>query len=341
MSDPSAGFFVAGAVPLLLIGTTYELGARRRSDVERPVSALRRSMFVTGLVAFLLSIEWPFADWAHELFSVHQIGIIVARIISPILIVASRPAGLLIAGLPRVVRRQLLKPGLSQPVVRHAWWVVANPLIAAALYVATLYFWEIPVTQADAIAGATAGLTMHFSLLLTGLLFWSRVFARRPAPHAPSHGWRLMMIWIAVLSQILLGAYLTSKSTIFYPAYAATQHLAAVPALIDEQTGGFLIWVPSSFLSLLALILVIDQFGRHETRMDEKRKRWSPSNSAILLYPETAAALRAMTRIRNSRMRIGMIIFALMVFSAAIGSAVSSHRLSRRENIREYLLSRS
>ena len=341
MSDPSPAFFVAGAMPLLVTAATYELGARRRAGVERPVTSLRRALFVAGIGVFLLSIEWPFAVWENELFSACQLGIMVARIVAPILIVASRPAGLLIAGLPRPIRRALLKPGLSQPFVRRAWRVVVHPLAALSLYVASLYFWEIPGVQTHVITEPAAGLSMHFSLLLTGLIFWSRVFARRPAPHAPSHAWRLMMIWIAVLSQILLGAYLASKSGIFYPSYAATQLLTTLPPLVDEQTGGFVIWVPSSFLSLLALIVVIDQFGRHETRMDEKRKRWSPSNSAILLYPETGVALRAMTRTKNRGMAVAMIVFAALIFLATFGSAVISHRLSWRENIRQYLQSRS
>lgn len=340
MSDPSAAFFVSGAIPLILIGAVYERGARRRATIERPVSTVRRAMFVTGIVSFLLSIEWPFADWEHELFSAHQIGMLVARLIAPILIVASRPAGLLIAGLPRPVRRGLLKPGLSHPAVRRAWRVAATPPVTLALYVATLYFWEIPALQADAIGQPAAGLAMHFSLLLTGLLFWSRVFERRPAPHAPAHGWRLMMILIAVLSQVLLGAYLTVKGAIYYPAYAPGQHLAAMPAILDEQTGGFMIWVPSSFLSLLALIVAIDRWGRHETRMDEKRRRWTPSNSAILLYPETAAALRAMVRTKNRRLAIGMIGFVALIFCAAFGSAVTSHSVNHDENLREYRLSR-
>ncbi|HEX5183908.1 MAG TPA: cytochrome c oxidase assembly protein [Allosphingosinicella sp.] len=340
MSDPSAGFFIAGAIPPLSLGTIHALGARRRAGVERPVSTLRRMMFAAGLLAFLASVEWPFAEWEHDLFSVHQIGIMVARIVAPILIVASRPAGLLVAGLPRPARRRLLRPGLSMPAVRRTWRAVANPPVAAALYVAALYFWELPAMQADAIAGPVAGLTMHFSLLATGLLFWSRVFERRPAPRAPTHGWRLMMIWIAMLSQILAGAYVTAKSSLYYPAYAATRRLVGMPGILDEKTGGFLIWVPGSLLSLLALIVVIDQFGRHETRMDEKRRRWSPSNSAILLYPETAAALRAMTRTRNRRMALGLGLFAFMVFSAAFGSAIASHRLGRRETVRQAAPSR-
>ncbi|WP_296613141.1 cytochrome c oxidase assembly protein [Sphingomonas sp.] len=336
MSDPSAAFFVSGAIPLLVIGTTYELGIRRRSTIRRPVSTLRRAMFIAGIAAFLLSIEWPFAHWAHELFSVHQIGIVVARIIAPILIVASRPVGSLIAGLPRSVRRDFLRPGLSYPWVRRIWSLIATPPAALSLYVLTLYIWELPAAQADAIGAPAAGLAMHFSLFLAGLLFWSRVFERRVAPHAPIHGWRLMMILIAVLSQILLGAYLTNKSAIYYPAYAATQHLAGISAIADEQAGGFMIWVPSSFLSLLALIVAIDRWGRHETRMDEKRTRWSPSNSAILLYPETARAMRAMTRNKNRRLAIGMAGFVAMVFCAAFGSAIVGHRVTRRENLRQY-----
>lgn len=324
----------------MLLGAAYALGARRRARVERPVSSQRHGFFAAGLILFLLSMEWPFADWAHELFSVHQIGIMVARIVAPILIVASRPAGLLIAGLPPEARRRLLKPGLSAPSVRRAWRAVAHPLVATGLYVLTLYFWEFPAVQAEVLAASAVGLTMHFTLLGTGLLFWSRVFERRPAPHAPGHGWRLMMIWIAVLGQILIGAYLTAKETIYYPFYAAGQRLFGVSGMIDETTGGFLIWVPCSFLSLLALIVVIDQFGRHETRMDEKRRRWTPSNSAILLYPTTAAALRAMTRVKNNRMRIGLIAFALMVFYTVIGSAITSHHLSRDANIRQYEVSR-
>ncbi|MDQ2878635.1 MAG: cytochrome c oxidase assembly protein, partial [Pseudomonadota bacterium] len=177
--------------------------------------------------------------------------------------------------------------------------------------------------------------------LLAGVLFWGRVFARRPAPHAPTHGWRLMMIWIAVLSQLLLGAYLTVKTTILYTAYLDPHRIGTMSPLIDEQTGGFLIWVPSSFLSLIGLIVVIDQWGRHETRMDVKRRRWSPSNSAILLYPETAAALRAMVRGKNRRLRIGLLGFAALVFGTVFVSAIGGHQLDRRDNIRQYLLSKS
>jgi putative membrane protein len=340
MSDPSAGFFVAGALPLLAAGAGFERGISHRGRVDRPVPEWRHTMFLAGLAAFLLSIEWPFAYWEHHLFSAHQLGIMVARIVAPILIVLSRPGRPMLAGLSPPTRRSLLRFALSRPALSRAWRVIAHPITATFLYVATLYLWELPAMQGDAIGVPAAGLAMHFTLFLTGLLFWARVFEWRPGERSPTHGWRLMMVWIAVLSQILLGAFLTMKSSIFYPAYAASQALGGMTPIADEQAGGFLIWVPSSFLSLAGLVVVIDQWARHETRLDAKRRRWSRSNSAILLYPTTARALREMVKTKNRRLAIGMVAFAGLVFCASFASAITSHRISRRENMRAYWLSR-
>lgn len=340
MIGPDFGFFAGAAAPVLLLAWIYREGARRRADIVCPIDSIRHLAFAAGLTLFLLSVEWPFARWAHELFFVHQIGIMVARIVAPMLIVIAHPAGLLIAGLPRPIRKAWLRPGLSNRWLQAAWRLLGSAPAAMILYVAVFYLWEVPAAQAAAIDAPLAGLAMHFSLLLTGLLFWSRIFARRPAPHGVSHGARLMMLWIAILAQLPLGAYLTIKRGILYPAYAAGQALTGMSALADEARGGFFIWVPSAFISLVALIVVIDLLGRHETRLDEKRRRWSPSNSAILLYPETARALREMTRGKNRRMAIGMAGFGLAIFAAVWAMAGSAHRMNRRENMRLYDLSK-
>ena len=113
-----------------------------------------------------------------------------------------------------------------------------------------------------------------------------------------------------------------------------------VSPLADERRGGFLIWVPGGLLSLLALIFVIDMWARHETKMDARRTRWNPSNSAILLYPTTARELRAMTHVKNRRLAIGMAAFALLIFTSICSFATVAHRVSRRENMRLYVLSK-
>jgi putative membrane protein len=181
------------------------------------------------------------------------------------------------------------------------------------IYLATLILWAIPDLQDHALRNAVVALLLHASLFLSGLLFWSRIFDRGAGPRAVSHGSRLMMLWFAILAQILVGSATSMKTRIWYPAYRA--------GLADEAIGGILLWIPSSLLTLLGLIFVIHLWGRHETRLDLRRTTWSPSNSVILLYPESARSLRAMAAPKNKQMALSMLAFAAFIFAAAITTA--------------------
>jgi putative membrane protein len=335
-----AQFFAAAAIPMVAVALIYSAGARRRRHVGRPVAPLRHVAFALGLSLFLLSVEWPFEAWAHRLFYVHQIGFVIARILAPMLLAASRPIGLLVAGLPRREGQGHLRKLLGDPTGRTIWRTIRHPVSLVIIYIGALYFWEIPGAQAAALAHSAIGYFMHFSLLFAGLLFWGRVLDRRAAPFGLGHGVRLMMIWLAILAQLPLGAYITLKSSVLYSAYDIGPRLGMVAPLIDQQRGGFFIWIPSALLTLLGLLVVIDKWGRHETLMDLKRTRWSSSNSAILLYPQTGLALRQMAEVKNRRLAIGMATFVVLIFAAVMGTVTGAHRINRRENLRQYMLSR-
>lgn len=341
MPAPGILLSLAAAVPILLAALAYRAGAIRRARIARAVPRWRHYLFGAGLGLLLIAVEPPIALWARRLFAVQQTGIMLARMVAPMLIAASRPAGLLIAGTPRRWREGVLKPALGAAIVRRTWPRLAHPAVALTLYVALFYLWESPPLQALAVRSSLAAFAMYASLLATGLLFWTRIFARRAEPHEVSHGQRLMMVWLSLLTQVLIGAALTIPETPFYPAYAAGERLMGVLPLLDQQRGGAIIWLPGAFLSLAALILAVDQWGRHETRLDEKRRRWTPSNSAILLYPETARALRAMTRTKNRRLALGLGGFTIVVFGWMIGMSAGAHQMDRAANLREYQLSRS
>jgi putative membrane protein len=329
-------------VALLIIGVAwiYAAGALRRAGVRRPVSSRRHLCFAAGLVLLLASLEPPFEGWSREFYSLHQLGILVARTLAPALIAAARPAGLLIAGLPRGLRDKALKPVLLATACREAWRTLATPGLVIVLYVAALYLSELPALQAAAVADPLAGYADDGALLVAGLLFWTRIFQRRPAPHGPSHGWRLAMLALAMMSQILLGAYVTFKGTVLFPAYVGPS-LDGQSPLFDQQQGGLLIWMPTGLLMLLAVLMTVHGWGTHESLLDQKRLRWTPSNSAILLYPTTGEALREMARGKNRRLAIALAAFVLGVFGLIIGASAGGHRASRRENLQAYRDSRS
>ena len=138
------------------------------------------------------------------------------------------------------------------------------------------------------------------------------------------YGTRLMMLWMVTLSNIALGAYTTLKTTLLYPAYDVAGRLFHVPPLVDESIGGFIIWVPGSMMCLVAIIVVVNLWGRHETRMDAVRERLVSSGRGAA-YPTTGAALVEGARLKNRTLAIGFSAFAFVMFAAAILIAVLNH----------------
>lgn len=277
-------------------------------------SAKSDFLFWAGLVAFAASSTWPLEQWGREYFAVHQVEFLALRIVSPMLIALSCPGMVLLRGIPGRLR-EMLGPGLPLAVRR----ILQRPAPVLLFYLASLFLWAIPGFQDAALTNVGVALLLHFSLFASGLLFWSRIVDARTGPRAIGHGVRLMMLWLAMLGQISVGAATALKSAIWYPAYG--------DRLADEAVGGILLWIPASILTLLALLFVIHSWGRHETRLDLRRRAWSPSNSAILLYPETAQALRAMAAPKNRRLALGLIAFVLFVFLATLAQGIG-YRLS-------------
>lgn len=300
-----------------LIGASYVRGrASPRFELRTKKSDL---LFWGGLASFALSSTWPLENFGREYFAVHQMEFLVLRILAPIMIALSSPYGILMRGIPSRARLMVVRPISSQPLVRNGRRFIRTPAVTLSLYLASLFVWAVPEFQDAALANSAVALLLHFSLFGSGLLFWSRVFDGRAGPRSIAYGVRLMMLWLAILGQIAIGAATALKSTIWYPAYGQI--------LSGETVGGILLWIPASILTLFGLLRVIDCWGRHETRLDLKRKAWSASNSAILLYPQTGQALRTMAAPKNKRVALGLVGFVLFVFFATLAQGIG-YRLS-------------
>ncbi len=103
-----------------------------------------------------------------------------------------------------------------------------------------------------------------------------------------------------------------------------------VPPLTDEMVGGFIIWMPSSMMCVVAVLIVIHCWGRQETRADEKRQT---SAAHAALYPTTGAQLRAQAKRKNNVLAIGIAAFMAAVFAAAIFAGVLSHLDTERHGL--------
>lgn len=299
-------------IPAALAGAIYIAGMIRRAAAAERQDWIRSGFFLAGLASIFLALQSPIDPIAERLFWVHQVQHLLLRMLGPMLIALAWPEAVFIAGLPVSFRRRVLSPVISNGGVRGVVFVLAHPVVATTTFIAALYVWEYPRFHNAALVNESIHDLMHATMLIAGVIFWQRIFERRSAPHGLTYGARLMMLWLATLSNIALGSYTTLKTSVLYTAYEAHERLYALPALSDEQIGGIIIWIPSSMMCLVAILIVIHWWGRKETRAEEGR----PAAAAVKIRPTTAAELIAQSRAKNRTLAAAMTAFALMVFAS-------------------------
>ena len=316
--------------PDIVIGTLlacviYAAGLRRDHGSAKH-HTLRHVSYFAGVASVFLALESPVDAFADHLFWVHQIQHMLLRMIGPMLIMLSAPQAVLIRGLPRALREGALAPVVGNGVVRSLFGLLAGAPVITVLFVAALYVWQYPPIHNAAILNDGIHYTMHITMLGAGLLFFWRIFDPRPAPKGLAHGKRLMMLLMVILTQIGLGAYLTLKSELLYPAYDIVGRLSAIKPLADELIGGFIVWVPSSMMCLAAAIAVIHAWGKEETLAEE---RWARSGRDTKWRPVTGADLIAQAQPKNRMLAIGVAGFVVFMFGLAIFVGVLDHMNAR------------
>jgi putative membrane protein len=282
-------------------------------------------MFFAGLASVFVALQSPIDPIAEHLFFAHQIQHLLLIMIAPMFIALSAPQGILIAGTPSIVQRTVLKPVLANRVVRRVFGTTRSPVVTTVIFVGTLLFWDIPRFHDRALLDDGLHYLMHATMLIAGLIFWWRVLDPRPAPQGMRYGVRLMMVWVVVLANIIVGAYITLKTAVLYGAYDVAGRLFDFEPLADEQIGGFIIWIPSSMMCLVGILVVTHMWGKHETRMDERRTAAIPPDSAAAAELTSASLMLERQRPKNRALAVGFSIFIVAVFTTAILVGVLSN----------------
>ena len=279
----------------------YLRGAARQRLLREPVGRIRHLLFGASIIVLLGGLDGPLAAAGQRLFALHQIQHLLIRLIGPMLMVLAYPWPVLRAGLPRDARRRLRDFG-DHPIGQFAKRVLTRLDVSFVLLVGTLYVWQVPVLHNGALSAPPLALLAHASMVFAGLLFFAVVLDRRDAPLGAVQSLRLMTLSGAIVSNILLGALTTLKEVVLYTGYDAAGRLWNLAPLADETAGGYAIWVPSSFVFIIAIMLVFIGWNRAELRRWNARHVWTGSNSAALEFPQTAFELRLKVAGPNRRM---------------------------------------
>ncbi|MGQ0546701.1 MAG: cytochrome c oxidase assembly protein [Betaproteobacteria bacterium] len=300
----------------LLLGWSYAAGILRRRNASHPVSAWRHASFFAGMTALLASLQSPLDTAAEHSFALHQLQHLLLQSIGPMLVMLAAPQATLVAGMPPALRSGALAPVVSSGGLRAMFHIAARPAAATLLFVGSIYFWHVPRYHELALAGDATHYFMHFTMLFSGLLFFSQVFDPRPVPPGAGYGARLTMVIAAIAATTPLAAYLALKSSVLYPAYGANGRLwPQLGALHDEQLGGLVMWIPGGLVLAVAVLLVIRLWGMRESALDSRRGR----------APAPSAAARADLQARNRRLGLRLLAIAISMMAGSIIAASIGH----------------
>lgn len=255
--------------PLIVIATLlaaawYLAGLKRYRRLPHPVTGWQRASFFAGLAAVFLALQSPIDFMAEHLFFMHQVQHMLLRMIGPILILLSAPLAPILKGMPRWARHGLVKPIAANPGVQGLYRFLMHPTVAPAVFVGALAVWQIPRFHNLALLDQGVHDWMHVTMLLSGLFFWWLVLDPRGAPLRPTSGLRIVILALIMLPNTLLGAYITLTSHVLYSAYGEVGLLWHFSALVDQQWGGLILWIPGDMMSVIAAGIVFLRWYRSE-----------------------------------------------------------------------------
>ncbi|MDB5545120.1 MAG: uncharacterized protein JWO64_2269 [Hyphomicrobiales bacterium] len=243
-------------VPLALIMLVYMKGAtalRNARFGSHAAGALRTAAFATGLFTIALALAGPMHPWAERSFAAHMIEHEMLIVVAAPLLVAARPAGVLLWAFNRP-QRQAIAICLRQTRVIEVWRGCSGLQAATMLHGAALWMWHLPFLFNAALRIEGLHWLQHASFLLTGLWFWQAVFA------AASRGRMALAVLDLFATTMHLGLLGALVALARHPLYASLS--GGFDRLQDQQLAGLIMWAPGCLIYAVVALLIAGRMLR-------------------------------------------------------------------------------
>lgn len=258
--------FLVTAVTVVVL-VLYVRGLQAAGEQGEPVGIGRRVAFLTGLVLCYVVLHTRFDYYAQYMFFMHRLQHLVLHHAGPFLIALAIPWPVLALGLPGRIRQRWLLPLWRHPLVQGAYRFIQHPVVAPVLFVGLIYFWLMPEIHFDAMLSLPLYHVMNWSMLIDGLLFWWLMLNPKPTGGSAVVGYagRVLILFIIMLPQIALGAYITLSGGVLYDVYDVCGRAWPIAPGTDQELGGLLTWIPAAMMSVLGILVVIRLMMRYES----------------------------------------------------------------------------
>ena len=250
--------------PLLLIlllgvGWLYALGTgpfrERIAPGERfPVGAA--TAFYSGLILTYLAVGSPLDQIGEQfLFSAHMV--------QHMLLIYFAPA-LFFAGTPTWLIDHLLRPER----LRRAMRVLTHPACGGLLFTFVYTAWHVPALYESALYDKRIHVLEHWTMFTLGMLMLWPFLTRSARVPRRAYGVRIITIFLLMVGQIPVFAFLCFSGEPPYPTYEWAPRIIDLDALNDQILGGIIMKVVNMGFSLVILGMAFYQWARIEAAED-------------------------------------------------------------------------
>lgn len=216
------------------------------------VNAARAGSFVLGLVVLVLSVSTAVETYSHLLFWDHMVQHLLLIMVVPALLVVGHPLTMLVEVGPGRRDGTIARVLMSRPAA-----VLTQPLVGLAIYTAI-----IVGTHLTSFMNAMATHPwMHDAeqvlYLAGGYLFLLPLLANEPIRWRAPHLMRMVVLFIAMAPDTVVGIVLLQSPHVMFPALAANRPAWAPNAVHDLNIGGGIMWAFGDGLMMLFIVAVM------------------------------------------------------------------------------------
>lgn len=260
--DPVVELLICGLMVAYLTGL---VSMQSRQRQKWPVGKDRVFAFFAVMLALAGALLSPIDVLAEELFSVHMLQhLLLILLVSPLLAYSNCHLVLLWA-FPVSSRRSIGRAIAAIPGMRHAAQKQTAGWIAAALFVATMWFWHIPSAYDWALGNPLVHSCEHVTLIAAATSFWRVILTSSDRRLSPAIA--VILVSLVGIQGSFLAALIMFAPRPLYAAYAGN-------GLDDQALAGALMCIPASFFYLGSTIWALSRmFGNTRTASRRKEHR--------------------------------------------------------------------
>jgi putative membrane protein len=230
-----------------------------------PTAGQRASFFLSLLLLFL-TLNGPLHDLSDfYLFSAHMVQHLIMTLMVPPLMILGTPGWML------------------RPIIRSpGMWRFARRLTSIgacfAIFNVVLSFWHLPPMYNLALSYHPVHIVQHLMFLVASVIMWWPLTSMLPELPRASYPAQMLYCFLMSIPMSVIAIYIVMADGALYPAYATAPRVWGISPMMDQQTGGLIMWIPSALFFYSVMTVVFFKWvGRGEDDQASAQVGWVPT----------------------------------------------------------------